>query len=119
MPESPAQRAARERNLAKGNPRAYKSGSSQGEPSDPPRSAQGDTAPSQRVALLPPPGSSEGGYVRAKASAKAPPRKRSKAKASSSRPATPTPAQAAPDQPAKTGGGGGGFLDGLREAFGG
>lgn len=112
MPESPAQRAARERNLSKGNPRAYKGGGSQGEPPDPPGKAQDNPrpAPSQEA----PPQSAPGdGYVRAKRSAKGAPKK---PKESRSRPAT--PASAAPPPAPVSSGDGGGFFDGLREAFG-
>ncbi len=99
MAESPAQRAARERNLRLGNPRSY-SQPAEGAPEKPPRAAEGETT-----------------TFRARAPRAAAPKTPRKPRAAPrARPRAPEgDPPAAPREP-KSGGGGffGGLLDGLR-----
>lgn len=100
MPESPAQRAARERNLRKGNPAAYKGGSqggSQGEPPAEPPAEPGEESTTFRARSAP------------AAKARKPKKRRVPPRAPAAEPAPP-PAEKKS---------GGGFLSGLLEGFGG
>lgn len=103
MAETPAQRAARERNLRKGNDRAYSKakGGSQGD--EPPAPAD--------------PPADEGGKPTFRARSSKPPAKPRKPKQRRTPPRAPAPADD-PPPPAKRGSGSG-FFQGLREGFGG
>lgn len=95
MPETPAQRAARERNLSKGNPSAYKRKPAQG--AEPPAEPPAEPAPADDT-------------FRARPRA---PKKAPRAKAPRKKPAA-APASSPPPAPS----GDGGFWQGLKDAFG-
>lgn len=117
MPETPAQRSARERNLAKGNPNAYRGGA-QGEKPAAPRAAQGAAQGDPPAAQGAAPGAqgAPGKTFRAK-SAPAP-RKRRVPPRAPQEPAQGAPAAAPRAPKGDTGsGGGGGFLGGLLEGL--
>lgn len=109
MPETPAQRAARERNLAKGNPRAY-SRSSQDAAQEPPRAAQGAPRAEEATGTT---------TFRARLRAKGAPTPKKRSSAPRTRPrATEGTAESGLGQQADSrGGGGGGFLGGLLDGF--
>jgi len=107
MPESTAQRKARERNLRKGNPAAYGAGALGGA-EDPPREeqnpAQGGAQEAPRTFRARAKGTPKG--------ARTPKPRKTPARA-------PGPAQEPPRERPSASQGGGGFLGGLLEGFGG
>jgi hypothetical protein len=105
VPQTPAQKAAAERNLRKGNPRAFSRESPQEAPPEkPPAKAQGGPGPARET-------------IRVRKGS--PPKGSSAQKAQKSPKARRVPPRAPAEDPPARSQGGGGFFDGLLKGFGG